>query len=233
MQQTVKKHAGHAITGFELTKKALNISSQYEIKGVTLNVLMYLTTCYNAKNKYVYPKQKTIAKMISASERSVIRAIQELVKKGLIIVECKYSNRYVFTSKLTGECPQDEKNFESEKMSEDLCKNFTSKRDKMSQHDKQQISRINKLTSVEDYKILKTYAIKMKADNIQAYINKIIHNGGAEKIIKDTKQSMANARAMENFTKENAKNLEFARANRAEKIPQVWFEMKKTILSRQ
>lgn len=213
MQQLAKKHATHAITGFELTKKALYISSQYGIKGVTLNVLLYLTTCYNNKNKYVYPKQKTIAQMISASERSVVRAIQELVKAGLIIVECKYSNRYVFTSKLTGECPQYEKNFTPENMSEDLCKNFTSKDDKMSPHDNKQIIETNKPTKVEDYKILKAYAQKYAKYDIHAYINKLIKDGSAQKIIRDVKQTKANAKAMVNFTQENTKKLEFARAN--------------------
>lgn len=225
MAQTARKHVQHAITGFELTKKALYISSQYGIKGVTLNVLLYLTTCYNAKNKYVYPKQKTIAQMISASERSVVRAIQELVKAGLIIVECKYSNKYVFTSKLTGERPQYEKIFTSENMSEDSSKKVTSKDDILSPHDRQQIIETNKPTKeviqkenssilpLEDFKILKAYAEKYAKYNIHAYINKLIKDGSAQKIIKDAKQTQANAKAMENFTQENTKKLEFARAN--------------------
>lgn len=213
MAQTARKYATHAITGFELTKKALYISSQYGIKGVTLNVLLYLTTCYNTKNKYVYPKQKTIAQMISASERSVVRAIQELVKAGLIIVECKYSNKYVFTSKLTGEQPQCEKFFTSENMSEDSSKKVTSKDDILSPHDREQIIETNKPTKVEDYKILKAYAEKHAKYNIHAYINKLIKDGSAQKIIKDAKQTQANAKAMENFTQENTKKLEFARAN--------------------
>lgn len=234
--QTAKKHVTHAITGFELTKKALYISSQYGIKGVTLNVLLYLTTCYNSKNKYVYPKQKTIAEMISASERSVVRAIQELVKTGLIIVECKYSNRYVFTSKLTGEYPQNEKIFTSEKMSDDLSKNFTLKDDKMSPHDKQQIIETNiptkeelkkensSILPLEDFKILKAYAKKHAKYSIQGLINKLIKDGSAKQIIKEAKQIEANAKAMDNFTKENNKNLEFARANRAENVPASFFK---------
>lgn len=196
MQQLAQKHATHAITGFELTKKALYISSQYEIKGVTLNVLLYLTTCYNSKSKFVYPKQKTIAKMISASERSVVRAIQELVKKGLILVECKYSNKYIFTPKLTGETSQIEKFFTPEKMSDENSKNVTLKRDTMSLHDKEQIKEKNNLTNVEDYKILKDYVIKNKGRNIQSYINWLINNGKAEKIIRDYKREKANASAM-------------------------------------
>lgn len=234
--QTAKKHVTHAITGFELTKKALYISSQYGIKGVTLNVLLYLTTCYNSKNKYVYPKQKTIAEMISASERSVVRAIQELVKAGLIIVECKYSNRYVFTSKLTGKCPQNEKIFTSEKMSDDLSKNFTLKDDKMSPHDKQQIIETNiptkeelkkensSILPLEDFKILKTYAQKMGAKNINAYINKLISSGSAKDIIKEAKQIQANAKGMIAKAKKVQEDLEFARANRAENVPASFFK---------
>lgn len=224
MQQTARKHSTHAITGFELTKKALYISSQYGIKGVTLNVLLYLTTCYNTKNKYVYPKQKTIAQMISASERSVVRAIQELVKAGLIIVECKYSNKYVFTSKLTGEQPQYEKIFTSENMSEESSKKVTSKDDILSPHDNEQIIETNKPTKVEDYKILKTYAEKHAKYNIHAYINKLIKDGSAQKIIKDAKQTQANAKAMENAVKQNNDNLAYARKYRVNNLTADFFE---------
>ena len=42
----------------------------------------------------MFPKQKTIAAKIGVSERSVTRAVQELFKAGLILVECKHTNRY-------------------------------------------------------------------------------------------------------------------------------------------
>ena len=55
---------------------------------------MYLTTCYNPEKAEVFPKQKTIAAKIGVSERSVVRAVQELFKVGLILIECKHTNRY-------------------------------------------------------------------------------------------------------------------------------------------
>ena len=42
----------------------------------------------------MFPKQKTIAAKIGVSERSVTRAVQELFKAGLILIECKHTNRY-------------------------------------------------------------------------------------------------------------------------------------------
>lgn len=114
---TAKKHATHGFTQFELTKQILNNLSQFKLKPTTINVLLYLTSCYNPKNQYVFPKQKTIAAVFNCSERSVIRAIQELVKEGLIIVECKCTNRYKFTPRIVGECPQNDKNFYNNKMS--------------------------------------------------------------------------------------------------------------------
>lgn len=197
-QRRAEKHAAHVLTGFELSQIALNKSSQFGIKGVTLNVLWCLTSCYNPKNKYVFPKQKTIAQKISATERSVVRAIQELVNKGLIIVECKSSNRYLFTSKLLGEAPQNEKNFYIEKMSEDNEK-ISGQSENLSPHiheqTKEQIKEQTVIekepVKVDDYKILKDYVVKNGAKNIQAYVNWLKRNGCASDIIAKHKEKIA------------------------------------------
>ena len=49
---------------------------------------------------------------------------------------------------------------------------------------------------VSDYKILKDYAIKRGASNIQAYINKLISLGSAVVIIREHKKAVANNKAM-------------------------------------
>ena len=113
-ENTVKKHATHGFSQFTLTQNLLNNLQQFEITPTAKLVLLYLSSCYNPKKADMFPKQKTIAAKIGISERSVVRAISELIQAGLIIVECKYSNRYKFTSKIVAEPPRNEKIFEQE-----------------------------------------------------------------------------------------------------------------------
>lgn len=230
MQQTVKKHATPGITGFELVDYLLQNVNKWELSHVTQLVLFQIAKCYNPKNKYMFPKQKTLALKTNSTERSVIRAIQSLVNKGLIIVECNGSNRYLFAPRILAEAAQMKKNFCSENMS-DNTEIISQSTDIISPTLIEQIKEQKKEPlKVEDFKILKAYAQKMKAGNINAYINKLISNGSAKEIIKESKRTLANARAMENNTKQVINDLKFAQANRAGEIPQVWFDMKKILL---
>ena len=69
-----------ADTQFNLTKNTIKYLSSLDLTSTTKLVLIYLTNCYNPKNKYIFPKQETIANKIGISERSVVRAIKELIK---------------------------------------------------------------------------------------------------------------------------------------------------------
>lgn len=93
-----KMQQQHAFSQFELSKFVLNNLSQYDVTPTAKLVLLYLTNCYNPSNADVFPKQSTIAAVLGVSERSVVRAVAELCGLGLIIIECKNSNRYKFTS---------------------------------------------------------------------------------------------------------------------------------------
>lgn len=211
--QTMKKHAVHGISAFELTQKTLNNLKHFNIGATAKNVLWYLTACYNPKNKYVFPKQKTIANVIGCSERSVVRAIQELVKEGLIIIEGNLSNRYAFTSKILGEPSQNEDVLQPEKMSQ-ADEKITQPSDKMSPHEHEQTMEERKeLLKVEDFKILKEYANKHEAKNVNAYIKVLRKNGGAKKIIEEYKRINANSQAMINNTKKVLQELEYAKIN--------------------
>lgn len=95
-------------------------------------VLLYLTTCYNPEKAEVFPKQKTIAAKIGVSERSVVRAIQELFKAGLILIECKITNRYKIVAKWGSSKPENEKNFYQDNMSDVSGQNDTSQTDNLS-----------------------------------------------------------------------------------------------------
>lgn len=211
--QTMKKHAVHGISAFELTQKTLNNLKHFNIGATAKNVLWYLTACYNPKNKYVFPKQKTIANVIGCSERSVVRAIQELVKEGLIIIEGNSSNRYAFTSKILGEPSQNENVLQPEKMSQ-MTEKISQTNDNLSHHEHEQtMEEIKEPLKVEDFKILKDYAHKHSAKNVNAYINTLKRNGSAEKIIAEYKQIKANSQAMLNNTKKVLQELEYAKEN--------------------
>lgn len=187
-ENTAKKHARHGFSQFKLTNYLLNNLSQFEITPIAKLVLLELSACYNPNKPDMFPKQKTLAKKIGVSERSVVRGVQELIKTGLILVESKYTNHYVFTSRIGGEWSQNEKKFTSENMSDDLRQNDSSKRDNLSRHEHEPIKeQINQPENVEDFKILKSYAESRGAKNVASYIAALKRNGSAEKIIKDFK----------------------------------------------
>ena len=213
-------HVGHGVSQFELSKKVLNNLYKYNLKPVTKLVLLFLCDCYNPKHGEMFPKQSTIAQKLGVSEVSVIRAISELHKEGLIISERKYTNKYSFTSRILSETPRNEQN----KMIVQAKQNDSFKPIKKIASCIEQKRETKKSTNIEDYKILKQYAIKRGAKNIQAYINALIKSGSAESIIKEYKQIQANAQGMIVKAQKVQKDLEFARANRAENVPSDFFE---------
>lgn len=174
---------------FELTTNIITKLNNYKLTPTAKLVLLYLTTCYNPKHKEVFPKQKTIADKLGVSERSVTRAIQELFKEGLILIECKYTNRYKFTSKIVQE--------QLENMSDEIGQKDTQQEDNLSHHYIEPIKEHDKEPQVINkggnvYKgddlILRDYAIKHGADNenrIRGYVNKLKETKSAEKIIKE------------------------------------------------
>lgn len=194
VKEKAEKHSAHGLSQFRLTNKLLNNLSQFKVSPIAKLVLLELSACYNPNKPDMFPKQKTLAAKIGVSERSIVRAIQELFKAGLILIECKYTNRYVFTSQIVSEPPQQSKKFEQEKMSDDLRHNNRKQTDKLSEHDIQPINeQIKEPVKVEDYKILKEYATARVKDKtkVNAYINTIVRNGGAEIIIAKQKEKEA------------------------------------------
>lgn len=213
MQNAAKSRPQKGITQFELVNYLLRNLYKWDLKPIEQLVLLQLAYHYNPKNKFMFPKQKTIAHKINVSERSVIRAIQSLVKVGLILVECNLSNKYAFASKLTAELSENEKIFEPDIVSSDNDK-ISSTTDKMSYPLIEQTKEpINEPTSVDDYKILKDYAVKHNAKNINAYINSLKKSGSDKQIIKDYKQAKANNKAMLEAAEQNIKDLEYAKQN--------------------
>lgn len=189
---TVKKHAGHGVSQIKLTNYLLNNLQQFNLKPTTKLVLLYLSGCYNPKHSDVFPKQKTIADRMGISERSVISAIQELHKEGLIISERKYSNRYKFTARILNlggvveDLPQPEEvaDENSKICSEEGEKIAPACNRTIREHKKEPVE-------LEDFKILKEYAEQKGAKNVNGYINALKKNGSDKKIIKDYKAKKA------------------------------------------
>ena len=188
MQTALKVKQQESCTQFYLTTNTITKLNTFKLTPTAKLVLLYLTTCYNPKHKEVFPKQKTIADKLGVSERSVTRAIQELFKEGLILIECKYTNRYKFTSKIVQE--------QAEILSDDLRQNDTPKHDNLSHHVIEQKKEQNKeqtFSSGEnvysgDDLILYEYAKKKAKYNVDALIQKIKENGGDKKIICEYKK---------------------------------------------
>lgn len=233
MAQTAKKHATHAFSQFRLTNNLLQNLYKHEITPTAKLVLLYLSSCYNPKKADMFPKQKTIAAKLGISEASVIRAISELHKEGLIISERKYTNRYKFTSKIVSEQPQNEKIFEIDILQGETSQNEIRETCKMQPHDIQPMSKpIKQPQSSSDDKYLLQYAKMKKAKNPQKYIEAIKKLGGADEVIREMKVIETNAQGMVAKAKKVQEDLEFARANRAENVPVDFFQRVKLNLLR-
>lgn len=185
--QIAKKEAARELTQYQLTTEIITKLNTLKLTPTAKLVLLYLTTCYNPNHREVFPKQKTIADKLGVSERSVTRAIQELFKEGLILIECKYTNRYKFTSRIVSEYP--------DKMADNLCQNVSGEGDKLSVPCIEQTKETKKEQTLTggnvysgDDKILADYAIKHNARNVRAYINTLKSSGSASKIISESKK---------------------------------------------
>lgn len=211
-ENTAKTMSQHGFTQFDLSKNVLNNLSQFNLKPTTKLVLLYLCDCYNPKHGEMFPKQSTISMKLGISEVSVIRAIQELHREGLIISERKYTNRYKFTPRIVFRQP-------IKKMDDNIQKDSLKPIKKIA-HDKEQKRETNNqqsyeglggnVYSVEEYCALKNYAVQKRAHNINAYIAKMRQNGSDKKIIEEVrKKNFVAKRAQMNIieTKQNIEAL--------------------------
>lgn len=195
-ENTVKNPVLKQIKQVQLSNRIVNNLSQFNLKPTAKLVLLYLASCYNPKHADVFPKQKTIADRMGISEASVIRAVSELHKEGLIISERKkYTNRYKFTSRILNLGGTVEYFEQDNKMQFEITQNDSLKPCNLQalykeQKDEQEDNKYFTGGNIynEDNKILEDYAIKHNAKNIQAYINTLKSTGSAAKIICEYKK---------------------------------------------
>lgn len=189
MESALRVKQDNGFTQFELTNFTLNNLSQFNLTPTAKLVLLYLTTCYNPEHKEVFPKQQTIADKLGISLMSVIRAIQELHKEGLILSERKISNRYVFTSRIASERSNILKDTNLQKESSQTNKLLSPYKEQKRETKKEQTVFLKGGNVYsDDDRILEDYAKKHNAKSVQAYVNKLKSSGSANKIICEYKK---------------------------------------------
>lgn len=218
---------------FELTKFLLNNLQNYNLKPTTKLVLLYLTDCYNPRKADVFPKQKTIAEKMGISEASVIRAIAELHKEGLIISERKYSNRYKFTNKILAKSA---KNFIVDKMQVVKPQNETEKLAKCELHEHEQKKEQEKEQPVEikshkdeDFEKIRLFAVKKGAKNPIAYAKAIIRSGNDKEILDNIEKEQKRQKWAEKQHIERMKQVEMDKRLSCPP-PAQWIELKAKLL---
>lgn len=217
MQNAAKSMPIKAVSQYEITTNLLRNLYKYDLTPVTKLVLLELTTHLNesANGSVVFPSVKYIANVLGIGLTATKKAINDLINEGLIIkskrgnVRGNY-NKYLLTPKVQNSACEQSENECFKKPDNDLS--F-----------KEQKKETNNTTNVDDFKILKDYAIKHNAKNIHAYINFLKKSGSDKQIIKEYKQAKANSKAMLELAKQTRQDLEYARLN-AWVVPEGYFE---------
>lgn len=194
----VEKHEGHGFSQFELTQSLLQNLNKLKLTATENIILLELSLFYNPKHADIFPKQKTIALKANCSERSVIRAVQSFIKGGLIMVECKYTNRYKFTQKLLNLCGLVKDFKQGENLSYSECQNVIKEGDNLSHHEQNieqkkktkvvVLKNSEKSETISDEEILRQYAEKHAKSNIQGYVNALKIKGVAADIIRQYRE---------------------------------------------
>jgi predicted transcriptional regulator len=89
------------INGFNLAQRLYTsgIAAAFDLNPTQILVLIGLASHFNPDKSVVFPSQEYLAKKLNISERSVVRAINELIKKRLIVKSKNGNNNlYAFTA---------------------------------------------------------------------------------------------------------------------------------------
>lgn len=180
-------------TQFQVTSDLLRNLYKFNLTPVTKLVLLELTTHLNENKNgsVVFPSIGYIAEVLGIGLTAAKKAINDLIKEGLIIkskrskVRGNY-NLYLFTPKVRNLTSERSENECFKKSECDLFMITNKNEQKKQQNVVKNISGGNVYS--EDDEILKDYAIKHGARNIDAYINTLKSSKSAEKIICEYKK---------------------------------------------
>lgn len=211
--QNAKMTAKRTVTQFQLTTNLLRSLYKFKLTPVTKLVLLELTTHLNeSKNgSVVFPSVNYIAEVLGIGLTATKKAINDLISEGLIIktkrdkIRGNY-NKYLLTPKVQISTSEPSQNECFKKSDIDLSI-ITNKTEK-----------IKEPIGVDDYKILKDYAIKHNAKNINAYINALKQSGSTEKILREYKQ------VSQRYQTGEIKRLEKIKNEKIEPMPPEFFK---------
>lgn len=152
--QTMKKHATHGISAFELTQKTLRNLNKFNLTPVAKLVLLELTTHLNetVNGSVVFPSMEYISNILGVGLTATKKAIKDLINEGLLIkskrskVNGNY-NKYLLTPKV--------RNSTSEQSENELLKQSNSDRFMITNNHEQ-----NKEQTTKDVVVLKTIQSK-------------------------------------------------------------------------
>lgn len=237
----VEKQEGHGFSQFELTQSLLQNLNKLKLTATENIILLELSLFYNPKHADIFPKQKTIALKANCSERSVIRAVQSFIKAGLIMVECKYTNRYKFTQKLLNLCGLVKDFKQDDNLSYSGCQNVIKEGDNLSRHEQNieqkkktkvvVLKNSEKSETISDEEVLRIYAEKHAKSNIQGYINALKIKGVAAGIIRQYREK---ERVQDYWNRQAALTSELVREYntfKGDPMPQYFKDLKKTLFS--
>lgn len=210
--ESMIRHAfGVNVTQFEITSDLLRNLYKFDLTPVTKLVLLELTTHLNESRNgaVVFPSVGYIAEVLGIGLTACKKAINDLIKAGLIIktkrnnVKGNY-NKYLFTSKISGFKKEDVNILSRQDIK---MRNSTSERSqngffKQSENDfflheqkketkkeptvKKNLQVDSNSIEIEEFKILKDYAQKNCTSTPERYLNWILkHNDVRQKILSD------------------------------------------------
>jgi biotin operon repressor len=115
--QTMKKHAVHGISAFELTQKTLRNLNKFNLTPVAKLVLLELTTHLNetVNGSVVFPSMEYISNILGVGLTATKKAIKDLINEGLLIkskrskVNGNY-NKYLLTPKVQNSTSEQSEN---------------------------------------------------------------------------------------------------------------------------
>lgn len=190
-------------TQFQITSDLLRNLYKFNLTPVTKLVLLELTTHLNENKNgsVVFPSVGYIAEVLGIGLTAAKKAINDLIKEGLIIkskrskVRGNY-NLYLFTPKVRNLTSERSENECFKKSECDLFMITNKKEQNKQQRVNFKVENIPQKYSNKsggnvysgDDEILKDYAIKHGARNIEAYITTLKSSKSAEKIICEYKK---------------------------------------------
>lgn len=235
----VEKHEEHGFSQFELTQSLLQNLNKLKLTATENIILLELSLFYNPKHADIFPKQKTIALKANCSERSVIRAVQSFIKAGLIMVECKYTNRYKFTQKLLNLCGLVKDFKQGDNLSYSGCQNVIKEGDNLSHHEQSieqkkktkvvALKNSEKSETISDEEVLRIYAEKHAKSNIQGYINSLKIKGVAADIIRQYREKEGVQKYWERQAASTSELVKELASLKGDPMPKSFKDLKKTL----